>query len=182
MRLLNNTLQAPVANEGLRLALQSGIFSLFLLFLESEQLTALIKSLKLGKKNLTLNILSYQLLGVKLLRVLYLPPCWDDTAGDWHGDSRVTLTSYVHFGMWVGQDIGIPSWIWNLVGWEMPWCLCCYLLCSSNLHPPGQLDQSSSDSEGNLPFLASPEQFSPADRCSLEVSNKTPCSDWLYLA
>lgn len=116
MRLSNSTIQAPIVNENLRLALQSGIFSLFLLFLEWEQLTALIKSLKLGEKNLTLNIQSYQLLGVKLLRVLYIPPCWDDTAGDLHGSSRVTLTSDVHFGMWVGQGIGTPSWIWKLVG------------------------------------------------------------------
>lgn len=50
-------------------------FSFFFLFLGREQLSALIKSLKLGEKNLTLNIQSYQLLGVKLLRVLYTPPC-----------------------------------------------------------------------------------------------------------
>lgn len=87
-------------------------FSLFFPFLGREWLTALIKSLKLGEKNLTLTLLSYQLLGVKLLRVSYIPPCWDDTAGDLHGDSRVTLTSDVHFGMWVGRGIDTPSWIW----------------------------------------------------------------------
>lgn len=142
-----------------------------------------MKSLKLGEKNLTLNILSYQLPGVKLLKVFIYIYIYAKMT------QRKTYLAIVgvHWHHMYILVCGLDKALAPLLESETWLDRKCPSVSDGtcSVAPTSLLLASWTNptlTQGNLPFLASLEQFSPADRCSLGVSNEIPYSDWPCLS
>lgn len=158
-------------------------FSVFLLFLGRGQLASLIESLKLAEKNLTLVFHPTRCSGWNYSGFYTHHPAEMTQQETWAAMVRLHWHQMYFLGYELDKTLAPLLEPETLLDRKCP--NVSIAICSTAptfLLPPDQLEQSSSDSEGNLPFLASPEQFSPADRCSLEISNETPHSIWPCLA